>query len=217
MNKKIKVALCITGQARTFENAWQNISDSIIRPLSVYCEVDMFGVFPEVNDFISSSNWKALLIKKDTYFDFSIKMSNNTRNVPENTNGLLNMWNSWKLSNEMTKEFDQYDWVFRVRPDSFFSLEIDDLRMLEPDGVYLPKHDSWGGYNDRFAFGSASAMDCYSTLIDHCESYFDQGLQFHVESYLKHHLDKHGIPVKNCNMHLCILRPWGTQPICWDC
>lgn len=211
----MKTALCFSGQVRTFEKAWPNIIENIINPILEYSSLDLYGVFPHTNQFIDQLQWKKLLITPDKSFEISSKFGKNARHDPTKINGLLNMWNNWKLANELTKSCDEYDWVFKVRPDSWFIDKIEDLRKLEKDYIYVPNHDDWGGVNDRFAFGAPHVLDKYVSMIDNCEEIFNNGFSFHVETFLKINLEKSNIIVRRTKASLHLLREHGLHPIIW--
>lgn len=218
----MKVALLFSGETRSINTTWENISKNIISPISKYSQVDLYGVFPSVfsfrenktvkncdTDFLSKIQWKQLSIIEPKKFDDKLvkKFANKTRNEPLRTNGLLNMWHMWKEVNNLKIKHEnnfKYDWVFRMRPDSWFDAQIENLKLLNNNNLYIPDHDDWGGINDRFALSSSKNMDIYNSLIDHCEKIFDMGNAFHVETFLKKHIDNHKISIKriNTNMHI---------------
>lgn len=70
----------------------------------------------------------------------------------------------------------EYDWVFRLRPDMFFDLQVCDtimkLDMLDNNKLYLPG----GTGNDKIAFGGSSSMNKYSNLIYRIIKQFDNNI-----------------------------------------
>ena len=88
-----------------------------------------------------------------------------------------------------------YDWVIRARYDLKFFRPMEQLVGLER-ALYVPSHDSSGGYNDKFAFGPSEAMKEYFNLYDALPELCRTGVLFHPETSLKAHLDACGIPAR---------------------
>ncbi len=70
---------------------------------------------------------------------------------------------SWEIMAEYSSaEGVKYDGVIAVRSDVVYLSDIDIARRdLPEDTVYVPTWFSWGGINDRFAFGHMDAMRVY--------------------------------------------------------
>ena len=106
----------------------------------------------------------------------------------------------------------RYDWVLRVRPDSFYHTDIEDLATLDPTAVYVPTFGNYHGYNDRFAFGGSAAMDVYHhKLGTPLHAHLGAGGVLHPESILRGVLDRAGIPVHRTQIIFDTLRPDGTR------
>ena len=220
----MKIALCFSGFLRTISIVWKNNCDKIIDPLSRNNQVDLFGYFPIHDPFIDSIKWKSLSIKDDKIFDDQLikRITSNHRccgdhRVPK----LLNMWNNWKEVENLKRrvEIDEnftYDWVFRMRPDTWFDIPLENISTLQNTNIYIPKHDNWSGYNDRFALSSSKNMTVYHSIIDHYEQIFNRGVTFHVEEYLKIHLDTNNIPIKRTDTTLLLHRGQEMVPIYWN-
>lgn len=90
-----------------------------------------------------------------------------------------------------------FDWVFRLRYDNlYFGEPVEDLATLDSDAVYLPSHDNWGGYNDRFAFGSPRCMDSYSKRYQYFAVRQELGLDVGPEPFLKWVLERDFVNVR---------------------
>ena len=91
----------------------------------------------------------------------------------------------------------EFDWVFRLRYDNlYFGATVEDLSAIDNNAVYLPSHDNWGGYNDRFAFGSPSCMESYSKRFQYFEGRQKRGLDVGPEPFLKWVLDQDSVNVR---------------------
>lgn len=98
----------------------------------------------------------------------------------------LNQWRNRMAAFELVENVHPFYAI--VRTDIVFSSPIIQFDPA-PGRVYIPfGNDYRGGVNDQFAFGTYSVMQRYCNLYDHYRTYFDQGLVFHPESYLSHHL-----------------------------
>ena len=100
------------------------------------------------------------------------------------------------------------DVVVRCRPDLVFSVPP------EPParhGIYVPRFCSWGGLNDRFAFGSLTAMRSYFTRLDWLDEYIDFGGIFHPETFLAAAVRHGGYSVHRTQAVFATLRPDGTR------
>lgn len=97
----------------------------------------------------------------------------------------LNQWRNRKAAFNLTeKDFGIY---VIARTDIRFSGPID--FNIQPGKIYIPSgNDHRDGINDQFAFGDYDVMKWYCDLYDHYRDYFNGGLIFHPETYLKHHL-----------------------------
>lgn len=97
----------------------------------------------------------------------------------------LNQWRNRKAAFELVP--DTYDVYAIARTDIRFSAPID--FNIQPGKIYIPiGNDHRDGINDQFAFGDYKSMKLYCNLYNHYRYYFNGGLIFHPETYLKHHL-----------------------------
>jgi len=117
---------------------------------------------------------------------------------------VLNMWHNLFISFCLVP--NTYDCYVRNRPDIQFSgaVHLDN----EPGKIYIPHgNDFREGINDQFAYGCYESMRVYFTLYLYHERYFNQGVMFHPEGYLNHHLKENGIEVVRVDPTQWILRP----------
>jgi len=138
---------------------------------------------------------------------------------------VLRMFWSMEQSNKLKKQLEAergapYDWVIRLRPDTQFFSDIEDLTTLDPNAVYVPTFCNYWGYQDRFAFGSSKWMDVYHDKFgsfggDKCgnllDTYIAEGGIYHPESYLKWVLDRAGTPVQRTQILFDTLRKDGSR------
>jgi hypothetical protein len=85
------------------------------------------------------------------------------------------LWNKQTIDSGV-----EYDLVFYIRPDVWFfnDLNMTDVhdalqRKDEEAVIYVPDFHSWGGVNDRFAFGRPQVMKIYGSryleVVDYTE------------------------------------------------
>jgi hypothetical protein len=101
---------------------------------------------------------------------------------------------------------DSYDLVFYLRPDVWFFNELnmtdvhEALQRRDKEAViYVPAFHSWGGVNDRFAFGRPEVMKIYGSRYLEVEKYM-KSYPLHAETFLKHVLKSHNVTVKPTNI-----------------
>lgn len=116
----------------------------------------------------------------------------------------LNMWHNIFLSFCLVPK--GYDVYVKCRPDIQFDGKID--LKAEPGVCYIPEgNDFRGGVNDQFAYGCYDVMKVYYYLYLSYKEYFNQGIKFHPEAYLKHHLTVNNIRIERVKPSQWILRP----------
>jgi len=116
--------------------------------------------------------------------------------------GLRRVWHAFETSGI------EADVIVRCRPDLVFSVPPEPPNR---NGIYVPRFCSWGGLNDRFAFGSLTAMRSYFTRLDWLDEYIDFGGIFHPETFLAATLRHGGHAVHRTQAVFATLRPDGTR------
>ena len=123
-------------------------------------------------------------------------------------NVLLEMIEAHQVIHKFT-----YDAVFILRPDTALLRDIDlpqhmDKIKQEPLSIWIPGFQLWGGYNDRAAFGSLTAISVY---LKRGKTYRDSPV-FHraAERLVKNVLDANNITVYNSTMRVARVRQHGV-------
>ena len=137
-----------------------------------------------------------------------------TLTFPEITNHdtVTNIQNLWKMLyslhrvNQLKKAHESewnfaYDLVIRTRPDLMLHNVLDlkniKLKLDEtPNQIAMPDNTRCGygkRSSDLMAVGSSHAIDQYCDLYLKAEEYHNNGVMFHPETLLSHHLDQCGI------------------------
>lgn len=101
---------------------------------------------------------------------------------------ILNTLNQWRNRMKAFSAIIHNTSVFVVsRTDIKFSGKLD--FELGQGKIYIPQgNDYRNGINDQFAYGGYMEMRHYCDLYLEYKKYFNEGLQFHPETYLKRHL-----------------------------
>jgi len=201
----VKVALCISGQLRDFDECYPSIKKYI---LDIY-HPDIFACFDKEDDkvkiksFINKMNPIATMLSDDKY----------TKNVkfelPKNT---ILMFKKIYECNELKKKYEhsnnfKYDVVIRIRPDLIFRsrlpLELNDNDSLSIPTyygknymIYFTNMPNFNGYGlcDQLAFGSSRIMDKYSEFYINYQP--DNKKCKFPENYLKGYINDCKINIK---------------------
>lgn len=103
----------------------------------------------------------------------------------------------------------KYDLIIRVRTDLLFKNKINILELYNKY-VYVPQVGKYlaDGMNDQFAIGAGFNMKIYLGLFDSVLNYVNfRECTLRPESFLRHHLTKNGIVVKDYPIDVAIIRP----------
>jgi hypothetical protein len=194
----MNIALYISGRTKLYDK-W------LIKQLQNNTEhkIDIFGYFnEEVNiDFVSLINpisvgWEKYYLpekwKSVSYTHESVR--------PQN---MCSMYYNNKKAFELIEEHMKnnnikYDLIVKFRPD-IMNDKFPIFFITEDNEVCTPGEHvfGWPGINDMIAFGNFESMKVYSSMYDYIDEYIDNGVLFHPETMLRHHLDNKGITIKN--------------------
>jgi hypothetical protein len=209
------VAICISGQFRSFDKCLPSIFNNLILTNSNY-ELKFFTSFAKedgrpINIPTEFYNVSTIIkIEEDSvlpdlqyqklkyqYKDFILNSENDPNLIfyqLKQLKSVFNLVKEYEQNNNMT-----FDYVMRLRPD----LELKNIFNwgLSDDSIQIPLFDSFGGYNDRFAVGRRNLMNLYMNRLDYWMSETDDvNFTTHNEGNLKNYLDSHkifvtGIPI----------------------
>lgn len=185
----MRVCLIYSGWLRTYDQCRQNHADNLVIPGEV-CVVDYNETHGDLCPFS----------RKD-FEHYRVNKAPETE--PENT---VNMWwNMWHAWSQAPQDCDCY---VRCRYDIIFNgpVVFEQYPMLD-NTVYIPEgNDYRDGINDQFAFGNRQSMEKYFSVYLNHERYFQEGKEFHSESYLKYNLDALGVNIVRIPVSHYILR-----------
>jgi len=218
----MKTAVLVSGQMRSLDVCITSIQKHLLDRIGDY---DLLAHVADDEDA-----WKIDLLKpakcvriKQPAFDEKNYIHRSGRGVI-GIQPVLRMFWSMEEANKLKKAAEAergspYDWVIRLRPDTQFFSDIEDLATCAPSAIYLPTFCNYWGYQDRFAFGGSRAMDVYhekSALVD---TYVAEGGIFHPESILKWAIDRAAVPVRRTGILFDTLRKNGSRirPVWEEC
>jgi hypothetical protein len=215
------VAVCISGQFRSFDKCLPSIFKNLILTNSNY-ELKFFTSFAKeenkpINiptEFFEISS--VIKIEEDSvlpdlsyqkskykYQDFLLDSENDTKLIYyqlKQFQSVFNMVKEYEKNNNM-----MFDYVMRLRPDLEFK-SIFNWELFE-DSIITPSEDQFRGYNDRFAVGPRNLMEVYMSRLGYWMSENDDiNFTTHNEVNLKHHLDNHNILVNKIPIDLQYIR-----------
>jgi hypothetical protein len=216
-----KVAICISGQYRSFDKCLPSIFNNLILTNTEY-ELKFFTSFAKENgktinlplEFFNVSSM--IKIEEDCilpdlsyqkskykYQDFQLDSENDPKLIYyqlKQFQSVFNMVKEYEKNNNMI-----FDYVMRLRPDLEFK-SIFNWQLFE-DSIITPSEDYFRGYNDRFAIGPRNMMEVYMNRLDYWMSENNEiNFTTQNEVNLKHHLDNHNIIVNKIPIDLQYIR-----------
>ena len=215
------VAVCISGQFRSFDKCLPSIFSNLILTNSNY-QLKFFTSFAKeenkpINiptEFFKISS--VIKIEEDSvlpdltyqkskykYQEFQLDSENDPKLIYyqlKQIQSVFNIVEEYEKNNNMT-----FDYVMRLRPD----LEIKSIFNWKSLGEFIitPSEDHFRGYNDRFAIGPRNLMEIYMNRLDYWFSENDDiNFTTQNEVNLKHYLDNHNILVNKIPIDLQYIR-----------
>lgn len=206
---KFKIAICISGEPRTFEHC----VDSFKRFFNGH-DIDIF-IASKNQSFQSelSEKYNPKAIKSYIDIDYSslerlgleklgfINLKHNVV-IPHANPNILPMWygiqQSFQCLEESTNPLE-YDLICRCRFDTLFKTPMD-LEKIHPKSIYLdPNYNEHGGFSDQFAIGTPEVMKTYFNLFDWIPSSLE--LKYEERGYTPERLlKKYLVDINNINI-----------------
>ena len=215
------VAICISGQFRSFDKCLPSIFTNLILTNSKY-KLKFFASFAKeenkpINiptEFFKISS--VIKIEEDSilpdltyqkskykYQEYQLDTENEPRQFYyqlKQYKSVFNMVKEYEKCNNMT-----FDYVMRLRPDLEFK-NIFDWTLFD-NSIIIPSFDNFRGYNDKFAIGPRNLMEIYMNRLDYWMSENDDiNFTTHPEVSLKHYLNNHNILVNELPIDLQYVR-----------
>jgi hypothetical protein len=216
-----KVAVCISGQYRSFDQCLPYILENFINANKDY-EILVFICFgkekgkhikipKEIYDLSSTIKIESdpplpnldYQIEKYVRQGFNLDSQKDSRGFYYQLKQLKSIYN---LVLEYEKENGiEFDYIARVRPDIWFKSPFD--WNLSDNHITILKYDDFKGYNDKFAIGPKKLMSTYMNRVDDWMSENNkENYTTHAESNLKFLLDENNIQVNRTDMEYDYVR-----------
>jgi hypothetical protein len=213
----MRIALCFSGQPRTFEECFPYIEDNLIKANPQF-EFDMIGYFNSDKsiEFLEKYPFKSLVIEPDKPLpNLSYQDNKYTINYPPRSKAVYFQLYAIQKVNNLRKLHEQengfeYDYIVRIRPDFKYLTEVN-LDFIKNDIIYLPIENDHFGYNDRFAIGSREVMEVYMNRFDFWMKQHPEIINYttHIETNLKIWLDINTISIDRIPFSYCTCRVDG--------
>lgn len=215
----MRVALCLSGQIRSFNHVQQSLRDFLITPYNcdVFCHFwhkydgssyQNFYNYDDPTDYGSFKDYKLYDI-----FDF-LKPTSIRFDFPSISENAKSMLRSIAKSNDLKKEHEKinnfkYDLVVRARWDLLYTEKIN-LHECKNNEIYLiDRPGGCGGVNDWFAYGTSETMDEYANVYYAFEN-TDRIKQLCPEGVLGMHLSNNNINVNIISKTFFVVRADGV-------
>lgn len=215
---KYKVAILFFGLTRSVNETRSSIQKNILSPLTHHgISYRIFVHTYEVNgryinkrarenssslksewelvhpDFVHVEYQEGVLQRKSDFLR-NVESYGYAWGSPETTrNALLSLHSQKMVFNLLLRSNYTCDGILILRPDLVYVDPLDVPLLLystHKNIVVTPNWQLWGGRNDRFAYGAASAIQLYANrmdaVINYCELF---NMSYHSEKMLKWYLD----------------------------
>ena len=218
----MRIALCISGQPRSYMAGYAYIYKNIIETgnVDVFCHTTWKTgeEFPNLNIYSP----KAVLIEEPLRPNVSkytrVPAPSPGWNVKDPATATYCQLYSIYKANELKRIYEKrndfkYDWCVRIRYDFAINVkipfsEMDNSKIYIPNCRMRPSRD-FG--NDQFAFSFSENMDKYSSTLCNLDKYYDQGTVMIGEEMMSANLKHHGLVGENL-VYVDIRHPFPPGP-----
>ena len=195
----MKIALCFSGQVRSFAKGYEYFKKNLLDHYDVDVYIHSWKRPREIGEPCINELYKP----KDYLFEDKLmgnydvlytRTPDPVRHPPRFTYSML------YSKNEVMKLIDvQYDWVISTRTDYALNLvipfaELDNSKLYIPNCRMVPERD-FG--NDQFAFSSHENMKKYMSTFKYVDEYYEKGAIFIGENLMQANLRYHGLCGEN--------------------
>ena len=189
----MKIALCFTGQARSFQKGFEYYKKNLLDhfDVDVYIHTWQFDGEKELENLYKPLRMlteETLVVDADTKYT---NTPNPQKYPPRFTYSALYSINECRML--MMSSGIEYDWVIKTRTDYALNVQIpfeqlDNTKLYIPNCRMVPERD-FG--NDQFAFSSQENMNKYMSTFLNLDKYYNAGTSFIGEDLMKANLHEH--------------------------
>jgi len=202
----MKVAICISGQTRTWEQNKDNIISNLFdcdHKIFTVTDVPLPGLIAERSLYVPE-----LDLYKNKLAKFTAKSSGTNPNITNILKWMYKVYKCVQLKRDYEVETgEDFDVVVRLRPDCTFTNKVK-LRTTNNAIVLIGNRekDYLGGYCDQFWFSDSKTMDKISEIYLRINDYIDNNIIFHPETLLKHHCTTNSISEERVDVDVNLIR-----------
>lgn len=212
----MKIALCISGQPRMWEQGYEYHYENLIKHNDVTVFLHSWEMPAEKMQAISEKyNAHSFITSPVITRDLSAYT-----NSPSTTlnwkakDGRMSTYAQLYAINECMRtkrEYEEYfdmkfDWVIRSRFDFALNAripfeELDNTKLYIPNCRMTPNRD-FG--NDQFAFSSSENMNKYGDAYNHIDEFYNSGVQYMMEDFMSANWKRNNLVGNNlvyCDMN----------------
>jgi len=214
MDKKMRIALLLTGGLRNFEDTFSSFKHFLLDVNNI--DVFFYGLEnnkgreENIRIFEKLFNPKDYVINDQKYYD---DIPVNPSYIKTSYFSFHNVFKCNQLKNEYARKHNiNYDLIIRCRLDTFWfrSISFEELN-LSKDNILTPMEWSFKEVNsfalsDIFCITSPELMDKYCELYNKID-YYCETIKFHPESLVGYHIMYNKLPHKEIGRHFIFEYP----------
>jgi hypothetical protein len=207
----MKLALCLSGQPRSYFSAYEYIKKNL---LDLH-EVDVFvHYWKSTNDLVNIKIWEEInQLYEPQYcvFDRTLSRDINSDMIVPNashpasfcTSMFFSIFqaNNFRIRNELTKNI-KYDYVIRSRFDLALNTEIP-FESLKKGVVYVSRDTDGPNplLNDQFAVSDPETMNYYASTFLNLRKHYNDGVPLCGHSMLEANLNLYNVKVNRLELN----------------
>lgn len=206
----MKIALCLSGQPRSFEKGYEYHKKNLLDHYDVDVFIHTWADSPGLEELFKLYDPVSVMVEQKPVGDFDERFTNTPNAVvhpPRFTVAMLySIFKSCelKVAHELTNKFS-YDWVIKSRTDYALNIKLpfeklDNTKLYIPNCRMVPTRD-FG--NDQFAFGGSDVMNKRMAIYQNMEHFYDQNVAMIGEDMMRaqlHETNLHGENLVYVNM-----------------
>ena len=210
----MKIALCLSGQARAINQGYEFVHKNLLKDNDVTVFIHTWES-EQAHDAIIKYEAKTWQVEEALTNDLSKytnvpppqpnwKVKDPARSTWNQLYGVIKC--NWLKSTYEAYHEMKFDWVIRSRFDFALNVkipfaELDNSKLHIPNCRMTPARD-FG--NDQFAFSSSGNMDKYADTYNHLDRFYDSGVQMMCEDMMSANWKEKDLVGENlvyCNMN----------------
>ena len=210
-NSSLKLALCLSGQPRSYAKAFEYIKKNLLDHYDVDVFIHSWKAKSSTNQAQLFEYLNGLYGPVTSFFDHELPNTiNSDMHVPNAShpaNFCTSMFYSIYRANDFrirhqTLNDVKYDYVIRSRFDLALNKAID-FNTLEKGIVYISKDTDGPNplLNDQFAIADPDTMNVYASTFLNLRRLYNSGISLCGHEMLHEQLVLNGIPVERIDIH----------------